>query len=235
MESINLKDLDLSLEESRDMIEFLAKKGNASNYKRMTNEELLSTLKKTSQRPLKLGKRKNNKILTTKPSRKVAKIEINQNLTLRRPLKIAKQRITKNLTPQKSLKLEKRKNTQNLTYEKPSKVAKRENLTPQKQEKSKNNQQQIISKTKERTETIREELKELSHKLPKRELKEIKKHLYNIENKKGLLESETARKYLDELDEKVLKLDKYYDDDDFEFRGIKNVQDLFKLSIDEDY
>ena len=30
-------------------------------------------------------------------------------------------------------------------------------------------------------------------------------------------------------------MDKYYDDDDFEFRGIRNVQDLFKLSIDEDY
>ena len=232
MESINFKDLDLSLEESRDMIEFLVKKRTVSNYKRMTNEELLSTLKKTPQRPLKLGKRKNNKILTTKPPRKVAKIEKNQNLTLRRPIKIAKRRITKNLT---SLKLEKRKNTQNLTYEKPSKLAKRENLTPQKQEKSKNNQQQIMSKTKERIETIREELKELSHKLPKMELKEIKKHLYNIENKKGLLESETTRKYLDELDEKVLKLDKYYDDNDFEFRGIKNVQDLFKLSIDEDY
>ena len=43
MESINFKDLDLSLEESRDMIEFLAKKRNVSNYKRMT---ILSTLKK---------------------------------------------------------------------------------------------------------------------------------------------------------------------------------------------
>ena len=86
MESINFKDLDLS----RDLIEFLAKKRNVSNCKRMTNEELLSTLKKTPQKPLKLGKRKNNKILTTKPPRKVAKLEINQNLTLHRPIKIAK-------------------------------------------------------------------------------------------------------------------------------------------------
>ena len=43
------------------------------------------------------------------------------------------------------------------------------------------------------------------------------------------------KKYLDELDEKIRKLDKYYHDDDFEYRGIKNVQDLFKLSIDKDY
>ena len=68
-----------------------------------------------------------------------------------------------------------------------------------------------MSKTKERIEIIREELKELSHKLSKSELKEIKKRLYNIENKKKLLESETTRKYLDELNEKILKLDKYYE------------------------
>ena len=30
-------------------------------------------------------------------------------------------------------------------------------------------------------------------------------------------------------------MDKYYHDDDFEFRGIRNTQDLFKSSIDEDY
>ena len=45
MECINLKDLDLSLEESRDIIQFLLRKRNVSNYERMTNE-LFSTLKK---------------------------------------------------------------------------------------------------------------------------------------------------------------------------------------------
>ena len=30
-------------------------------------------------------------------------------------------------------------------------------------------------------------------------------------------------------------MDKYYHDDDFEFRGIRNIQDLFKLPIYEDY
>ena len=191
--SINLKDLDLSLEESRDIIEFLARRRNVSNYERMTNEELLSTLKKPPQKQLKLGKRKNNQILTTQPPRKVAKLEMKQNLTLHRPIKIAKRRKTQHLTPQKSLKLGKRKNTQNLTYEKPSKLTKRENLTPQKQlkttkqEKSINNQQQIISKNKERIEIIREQLRELVYKLSKSELKEIKKHFYKVENKKGLL------------------------------------------------
>ena len=48
------KNLDLSTEESRDIIELLARKRNVSNYERMTDEELLSNLKKTSQ------KQKNN-------------------------------------------------------------------------------------------------------------------------------------------------------------------------------
>ena len=91
-----------------------------------------------------------------------------------------------------------------------------------------------MSNTEKRIEIIREKLKELRHKLSKSELKEIKKYLYHIENKKELLESETTKKYLDELDKKILKLDEYYDDDDFEFKGKENVQDLFKiLTIDE--
>ena len=56
-----------------------------------------------------------------------------------------------------------------------------------------------------------------------------------VENKKGSLVSKNPTKYLDELDEKIRKLDKYYHDDDFEFRGTRSIQDLFKSSIDEDY
>ena len=47
MDESILKNLDLSTEESRDIIEPLARKRNASIYERMTDEELLSTLKKT--------------------------------------------------------------------------------------------------------------------------------------------------------------------------------------------
>ena len=89
-ESMNLKDLE---EESREIIEFLARRRNVSNYERMTNEELLSTLKKTSylpQKPLKLGKRKNTQILITQKPLQMAKLEINQNLTLQKPIKFAK-------------------------------------------------------------------------------------------------------------------------------------------------
>ena len=56
-----------------------------------------------------------------------------------------------------------------------------------------------------------------------------------VESKKDSLGSKKIKKYLNELDEKIRKFDKYYHDDDFEFRGIRNMQDLFKSSIDEDY
>ena len=95
MENLNLVDLNLSLEESRDIIEFLTKKKNIKNYKRKSSNELLRAIKE-----------------------------------------------------------------------------------------NKNNQQQKIkSKNKKRIDIITEELKELSYKRSKSELKEIKKNLYNIEKR----------------------------------------------------
>ena len=98
MESFDFKDLNLSSEQSRDIIEFLVRKRGVNNYKHKSNDELLHALKE-----------------------------------------------------------------------------------PKKYKESK-------FKNKERIDVIREELKELSYKLSKSELKEIKKNLYKIENKKGLLE-----------------------------------------------
>ena len=62
----------------------------------------------------------------------------------------------------------------------------------------------------------------------------FKKHLYNIESKKELLESEIIKEYLDELGKKKFEFDEYYNDDDGDdddFIGIENVQDLFKVLI----
>ena len=96
--------------------------------------------------------------------------------------------------------------------------------------KNKDNKQQ------KRIDVIREELKEFGYKLPNSELKDIKKHLYNIESKKMLLNSKITIKYLDELNKKIDKLDRYYRDyDDYEYKGIKDIKDLFKLSIGKDY
>ena len=49
------------------------------------------------------------------------------------------------------------------------------------------------------------------------------------------MNKKTPKRYLDELDKKLHKLDKYNRDDDFKYKGIKNIQDLFKLSTDKDY
>ena len=135
MESIDLKRLNLTIEESRDIINFIAQKRGISAKK------LLSTIKPNL-------KHKNNEILTAK-------------------------------------------------------------------------------------EIAREKLKELHHKFSKSDSKTIKRRLYNIENKKRLLESETTKEYFDELDKKFLEFDEYYNDNDNDddFIGIENVQDLFKISI----
>ena len=45
MENQNLADLNLSLEESRDKIEFFPKKRNIKNYKRKSSNELLHAIK----------------------------------------------------------------------------------------------------------------------------------------------------------------------------------------------
>ena len=61
MESIDLKRLNLTIEESRDIINFIAQKRGIST------EKLLSTIKPNL-------KHKNNEILTTKTHQKAAKI-----------------------------------------------------------------------------------------------------------------------------------------------------------------
>ena len=46
MEYITFRDISLSPEESRDIIEFIAKKRNVNNYKDKSDAELLSAIKK---------------------------------------------------------------------------------------------------------------------------------------------------------------------------------------------
>ena len=49
MEYITFKDLNLSSEESRDIIEFIVKKRNVNNYKDKSDIELLSAIKEKSR------------------------------------------------------------------------------------------------------------------------------------------------------------------------------------------
>ena len=89
-------------------------------------------------------------------------------------------------------------------------------------------------KNKKRMDNIREDLKALSYKFSKSELKNIKTNIYNVEKTKKNSSNKTS-KYLDELDKKILKLDEYRDYDDYEYKGIKNIKDLFKTSINKDH
>ena len=211
MEFVTFRELSLSPEESRDIIEVIAQKRNVNNYKDKSDGELLSAIKEKS------------KNLTPKKPSKKPKRKISENLTSKKSLKNPTRKITENLTSKKSLKNPKRKITENLTSKKSLKNPKCEN------------NRILTSKNKERIDIIREELKDLSYKLSRSELKEIKKNPYNIEKRKQFESKETIR-YLDELDKKILKLDRYPQDyDDSEYKGVKDVRDLFKLSVNEDY
>ena len=90
------------------------------------------------------------------------------------------------------------------------------------------------SKNKKRIDDIRDQLKDPTYNISRSESKEIKKNLYNIE-KRNKFRLKKTNKYLDELDEGIRRLYKYHDYDEYEYRGIKDTKDLFKLSIDKDY
>ena len=140
MENLDLAYFYLSQKESRDMIEFLAKKRKFKNYKRKSSNELLQAIKE-----------------------------------------------------------------------------------------NKGSEQQ--SRNKKRIDIIREKLKDLSHNVFRKELKDIRNNFCNIE-KRNQFDSKRTNKYLDELDGKILNLNKYYYDD-YEYKGINSIRNLFKQSIDK--
>ena len=91
--------------------------------------------------------------------------------------------------------------------------------------------------SKAKIEKIRKEFNESRYKFSKLKIKEIRKNLYEIENEKDPSESKIKKieRNLTALEEDLSKTKKYYDYDDIEYRGTRNVRDLFNLSIDENY
>ena len=83
------------------------------------------------------------------------------------------------------------------------------------------------SRNKKRMDIIREKLNNFL----RIESKEIRKNFYNIEER-NQFDSRRTNKYLDELDEKILNLNEYCYDD-YEYKGINSIQNLFKSSIDK--
>ena len=90
------------------------------------------------------------------------------------------------------------------------------------------------SENKKRIDDIKEELKNPKFNISKSESKDIKRNLYIIEKQRKISLKKTSR-YLDELDKRLLRLDKYHDYDDFEYKGIKDIENLFEILIDKDY
>ena len=90
---------------------------------------------------------------------------------------------------------------------------------------------------KARIEKIRKEFNKSSPKISKSKINEIRRNLYEAENKKNLSTAKIKdiRRNLLELEENLFKPKKYYDYDDIEHKGIRNVKDLFDLLILEDY
>ena len=91
--------------------------------------------------------------------------------------------------------------------------------------------------SKARIEKITKEFNESRQEFSKSKINEIRKNLYEIENENNLFESKIKdiERNLTELKENLSKTKKYYDYDDVEYKGIRNIKDLFDLSIDEDY
>ena len=115
-------------------------------------------------------------------------------------------------------------------------VAKKRNIKNYKN-KSSNRLYKIFkkqSKNKKRIDDIKDELKNPTYNISKSKSKDIKRTLYNIE-KRNKVGSKKTKRYLNELDKKILKLDKHRNYDDYEYKEIKDIKDFFKLSIDKDH
>ena len=88
-----------------------------------------------------------------------------------------------------------------------------------------------------RIKQIREEFNKLKYRFLKPKIKEIRRNLYEIENKKNLSKSKIkeTEKNLLELEENFFKLKMYHDYVAIEYKGKRDVGTLFNQSIDEDY
>ena len=199
MELINLKSLNLTTEESVDIIKFLAQKRG------ITIKKLLSTIK------LNL-KRKNNKDLTSKSQRELIKSQQKLAKTQLALIK-SQQKLIKSIKSQQKLTKQTKSQRELIKSQRKLKKSQRKLIKPQ----------QTLFNTKERIEVVRKKLNELHNNFSKSELKEIRSHLYNIENKNEL---ENSNEYLNELDKKIIKLNEYNNNsDDF----IESVRDLFNI------
>ena len=76
---------------------------------------------------------------------------------------------------------------------------------------------------------IRKDFNELRDRFSKPRINEIKRNLYGIKNPKNLSKSKIneIENNLNELEESLSKFKKYYDYDGSEYRGIRDIGNLF--------
>ena len=94
-----------------------------------------------------------------------------------------------------------------------------------------------INFSKKRTEKIREKFNESRNRFSKSKIKEIRRNLYKIKKQKNLStpEIKEIEKNLLELENNLFKPRKYYNYDDIKYKGIKDVRNLYDLSIEDFY
>ena len=75
----------------------------------------------------------------------------------------------------------------------------------------------------------RKKINESRHKVSKSKIYDIRSNVYETEHEKNLFapKIKEIEKNLLELEENIIKPKKYYDYDDTEYKGIKNVKDFF--------
>ena len=88
----------------------------------------------------------------------------------------------------------------------------------------------IIRESKPKIEEIRKKFNGLRDRFCNTKIKEIRRNLYEIENEKNLFIPK-----IKEIEKSLFELKKYYDYDDIKYKGIRDVRNLFDLSIHEDY
>ena len=93
-----------------------------------------------------------------------------------------------------------------------------------------------ISLSKKKIEDIRKDVNKSRHIFSKSKIKQIRKSLYDIKNPKNLSKSKIKEieKDLLEFEKSISKPKKYYDYDDNEYRGIRDIRSLFN-QFDKDY
>ena len=81
-----------------------------------------------------------------------------------------------------------------------------------------------ISLSKKKIWDIRKDFNKLRNRFLKPKIKEIRRNLYLIENKKNLSKSKIREieQNLIELEESLFNLNKYYDYDDIQYKGIRD-------------